>query len=80
MQTALEQLITVVGNAAQRLGVQHIVIVAQDPVTKQIALIASKDPAGKSDTSMAVLRAKVGEKFKFTDGGSTDDVEEASWS
>ena len=74
MSSTLDHLIAIVGNAAQRLGIKYVAIVAQDPATNEIRLVASLDANGSATPTMGTLRGAVGEKFGFA-----EDESETSW-
>lgn len=56
---------TAVTNAAQRLGIQCVAVVAKDPGSGEIRFVASKGASTE-------LRGTVAEKWGLMDGAETD--------
>lgn len=67
MPSRLDQFFAAVGNAAQRLGLQHLVIAARDSATGEFRLVASPG-------AMEGLRTPIAEKFGFAENEA-----ETSW-
>lgn len=71
--TALDRYIAMCAQAAQQLGIQAVVLAAQDPATAELRVVTS--PGNTSD----VLRAPLAVKLGLVEPGADFDGSELAW-